>query len=230
MKLIPKLLLTATILLCGCSSSSSVYYADKSSESKKETVTVGKFTCQKEIELTEGDSASYKNYCKLSTDEKFSVSPEKVDTKKVGNKDVDITLTDSEGNVTFTTITLKVKAKATPTPESTPTPEPEETQEEAKQSTTTQSKQNTSSNKQSTYSAPQQSQAQSQQQTVPQQNTQQSTESYEAEDVQNTAGSRGAAAGSTFDDQASCMSSGGTANHTCTYDAASQKYVLSYQY
>lgn len=216
MKLIPKLLLTATILLCGCSSSSSVSSADKSSESKKETVTVGKFTCQKEIELTEGDSASYKNYCKLSTSEKFSVSPETVDTKKVGNKDVDITLTDDEGNVTFTTITLKVKAKATPTPEL------EETQEEAKQSTTTQSKQNTSSNKQSTYSAPQQSQAQAQ--------SQQSTETYEIEDVQNTAGSRGAAAGSTFDDQASCMSSGGTANHTCTYDAASQKYVLSYQY
>ena len=202
MKLIPKLLLTATILLCGCSSSSSVSSADKSSESKKETVIVGKFTCQKEIELTEGDSASYKNYCKLSTSEKFSVSPETVDTKKVGNKDVDITLTDDEGNVTFTTITLKIKAKATPTPE--PTPEPEETQEEVKQSNATQNKQNTSSNKQS-------------------------TETYETEDVQNTAGSRGAAAGSTFDDQASCMSSGGTANHTCTYDAASQKYVLSYQ-
>lgn len=225
MKLIPKLLLTATILLCGCSSSSSVSSADKSSESKKETVIVGKFTCQKEIELTEGDSASYKNYCKLSTSEKFSVSPETVDTKKVGNKDVDITLTDDEGNVTFTTITLKIKAKATPTPE--PTPEPEETQEEVKQSNATQNKQNTSSNKQSTYSVPQQSQ--SQQQVVPQQNTQQSTETYETEDVQNTAGSRGAAAGSTFDDQASCMSSGGTANHTCTYDAASQKYVLSYQ-
>lgn len=228
MKLIPKLLLTATILLCGCSSSSSVSSADKSGESKKETVTVGKFTCQKEIELTEGDSASYKNYCKLSTSEKFSVSPETVDTKKVGNKDVDITLTDDEGNVTFTTITLKVKAKATPTPEPTLTPELEETQEEAKQSTTTQSKQNTSSNKQSTYSAPQQSQAQAQAQ--PTQAPQQSTETYEIEDVQNTAGSRGAAAGSTFDDQASCMSSGGTANHICTYDAASQKYVLSYQY
>lgn len=225
-----KILMISNILLCGCASSSLVSSTGVSDQVEKQMVTVGQFTCQKEIELTEGDSASYKNYCKLSTGDKFSVSPETVDTKKAGSKNVDLTLTDSDGNVTFTTVTLKVKAKATPTPEPTPTPEAtEEAQEETKENTSTQTqnrRNNTSSSSnQSTYVAPQQPQAQPQQPATSQENTQ-SSESYEAEDAGGIA--PGAPSGSTYDDFASCNAAAGQNTHTCTMDGATRKYVLTY--
>lgn len=232
-----KILLISTLLLTGCASSSSngssySSLSETSDSKQNETVSVGSFSCQKEISLTEGDEAYYKNYCKISTGESFTVSPKTVDTDKTGTEDIDLTLEDKEGNVTLLSVKVNIKEKATPTPEPTPTPEETEEVVQEQQQTTATAKKNTTSSNQSTYNAPQQSQQQTQvQQSQPQQSTQsqQSADSYEAEDIQQSAGSKGAAAGSSYGDQANCMAAGGTANHTCTYDALSQQYILSYQ-
>ena len=115
-------------MLGGCSS------ASKSSDEPEQTatpateVTVGKFTCQSEISIQEGSSTAYEKYCKISTGEKFSVTPEKVDTKKAVSNTVALTLTDESGNITMTKVKVTVTPKPTPTPEPVeePTPEPEQ--------------------------------------------------------------------------------------------------------
>lgn len=223
---------TVSVMLGGCSS------ASKSSDEPEQTVTpatevtVGKFTCQSEISIQEGSSTAYEKYCKISTGEKFSVTPEKVDTKKAGSSTVALTLTDESGNITMTKVKVTVTPKPTPTPEPVeePTPEPE-------QNNTQSSSSSSSSNRPSTQSRPSNQTVTPSQPSnpapaapaAPAQPAAPAAPNYEVDDEGTKAGTAGSPEGSTFDDQGSCMASGGTKNHTCTWDPASSKYVLTYQ-
>ena len=211
---------TVSVMLCGCTSVS------KSSDEPEQTatpaaeVTVGKFTCQSEISIQEGSNTAYEKYCKISTGGKFSVTPEKVDTKKAGSSTVALTLTDESGNITMTKVKVTVTPKPTPTPEPTEEPTPETEQNTAKKTLPMQGgNSQTVTPSQPSNPAP----------AAPAQPAAPAAPNYEVDDEGTKAGTAGSPEGSTFDDQGTCMASGGTKNHTCTWDPASSKYVLTYQ-
>lgn len=222
-------LFAVSVMLGGCSSESESSDEPEQTATPAAEVTVGKFTCQSEISIQEGSSTSYEKYCKISTGEKFSITPEKVNTEKAGTSTVALTLTDESGNITMTKVKVTVTPKPTPTPEPTeePTPEPE-------QNNTQSSSSNSNSARPSTQSRPSNqtvtpSQPSNPAPAAPAQPAAPAAPNYEVDDEGTKAGTAGSPEGSTFDDQGTCMASGGTKNHTCTWDPASSKYVLTYQ-
>lgn len=124
----------------GCSKSAE---KEKATASSSADVKSPEFSCN-EISVEEGTSVNLKDYCTVP--DGVTVQAPSIDTSKVGEKNISITVTDKSGNLTMRTIKVTVTAKPTPTPEPTPTPTPEPTPEPAAP------QQNTNTNNYSNYS------------------------------------------------------------------------------
>lgn len=119
---------SALLLLLNTAGCSKPTEKEKATASSTANVKSPEFSCD-EISVEEGTNVNLKDYCTVP--DGVTVQAPSIDTSKVGEKNISITVTDKSGNLTMRTIKVTVTAKPTPTPEPTPTPTPEPTPEPA---------------------------------------------------------------------------------------------------